>query len=233
MSESLQKSRRDRKRSSKFTLIELLVVIAIIGILASMLLPALKKARDVSKKINCACNLKSIGQATHQYNCDYDGWMPQVYHTNSGGGFETLWYSNAILGQYLNPGFTSVECSNVNDYPVIHCPVSHATAQVSPAEPFILTGNMDTCGYNFKDSIVHAYKCLQLTPPSLKAIFADSITDKNNGYGSYQSEASWANAYGSSFLHNKRINLLFTDGHIEDCTRGDGMAKRNVWFNHP
>ena len=59
-----------------FTLIEMLVVIAIIGILASMLLPSLAKAKQKALRIKCMNNLNQIGKAMFMFGQDNDDWFP-------------------------------------------------------------------------------------------------------------------------------------------------------------
>ena len=77
----------DRSLPAGFTLVELLVVIAIIGVLVSMLLPAVQAARESGRRSQCLNNLRQLALAAKQYESHWDSFPPAATAQDKNGNF--------------------------------------------------------------------------------------------------------------------------------------------------
>jgi prepilin-type N-terminal cleavage/methylation domain-containing protein len=82
--------KRHHSHRPAFTLVELLVVIGIIGVLVSLLLPSLQKARAAADRVKCMSNQRGILQALQMYRSASDGWYPNYLPAGNAAGSVTL-----------------------------------------------------------------------------------------------------------------------------------------------
>ncbi len=221
---------------STFTLIELLVVIAIISILASMLLPALQRARESASTLLCKSNQKQTGVGLISYAGDSQSWLPKYYENV--GGKSLYWSYRLIDGNYLDINCKSfVPNRSSNEYNILICP-SQKPGYYRPSQSggVYIYGNTSYGlwqGHSNSPSPnwISLMKPMSLNKNQWKNLPAPSPSDflimsesRNTSPSSlYMYQPYTFNTYtGATTLlhlrHHRNANGLFADGSVQDVS---------------
>ena len=133
------------KRPGGFTLIELLVVVAVIAILLAILMPAMRKAKALTKRVACQSNLKQIAVAWNMYLDDNDGRFYQGRNANLNyGGWKGMQgWSPRPLNTYFNlPEDLEIE----NDGMIFCCSAAAVALGNAPARDGTPSGAICSIG---------------------------------------------------------------------------------------
>jgi prepilin-type processing-associated H-X9-DG protein/prepilin-type N-terminal cleavage/methylation domain-containing protein len=179
----------------RFTLVELLVVIAVISILAGMLLPALGKALDSARSIECMNKIKQINMALNMYVDDNEGYFPDPYYE--------IYYR--LASPYL-----PIELNSLNRYEdnskILSCPSDEAPAQYRSSG----AGTEMFVSYGFNWSQISGKRYTQIKRPSISLVLSDGNGTSGKHLISPYSGVAWQVAD----RHNGGSNVLFADSSV-------------------